>query len=80
MHITLTYGNVTVTLTHNHTASGAGAVMTPSTGLGLDGELSAPSSVGVGRHRWAKHTSQSQPPLRQKNAPQPLLINVNVSW
>ena len=33
--------------THNHTASGAGAVMTPSTGLGLDGELSAPSSFGV---------------------------------
>ena len=35
------------TITHNHTASGAGAVMTPSTGSGLDGELSAPSSFGV---------------------------------
>ena len=54
--------------THNHTASGAGAVMTPSTGLGLDGELSAPSSVGVGRHRWAKHTVRVN---RQKNAQQP---------
>ena len=34
-------------ITHNHTASGAGAVMSPSTGLtlGLDGELSAPSSL-----------------------------------
>ena len=33
--------------THNHTASGAGAVLTPSTGLGLDSELSAPSSFSV---------------------------------
>ena len=33
--------------THNHTASGAGAVLTPSTGLGLDSELSAPSSFDV---------------------------------
>ena len=42
--------------------------MTPSTGLGLDGELSAPSSVGVGRHRWAKYTVRVN---RQKNAQQP---------
>ena len=55
--------------THNHTASGAGAVMTPSTGLGLDGELSAPSSIGVGRHRWAKHTVRVN--RQQNNAQQP---------
>ena len=42
--------------------------MTPSTGLGLDGELSAPSSVGVGWHRWAKHTVRVN---CQKNAQQP---------